>query len=409
MSGQSRGQYPFGFGRAIMEMLVKIGDPRPASLLVDIVDGLDGKATTPVRKSALDSVEQLTMITFRRQTLSDDRTKWAVEDARATPADARDPVFGARGANGHAIAFRAWLGREGRDAKQWLPRARSRAREAMSGRDLRAIYAAVDFLQSGDDTSSRDDDPTATMKVMGNLLAQAKQIGFRAGNYDYQIEGRLLPLTVADWAGKLTYYGTRARPWAGTLVRFDQEIALPSGKRITEMTRVGGEEIVAYLVGRGAELEQRLASANVDAKANPDGITEERQQQMVLAFQAAQWAIARWTGRVFDDVEQMETWWDASTGKSQGTWLRESLEATAERADRGDPQAQYLLRVLLPELPRVGMEKSWAPPMVQVVASDDRATEPHQVFRAQWVREKQPFLGYDDRGGCFRVDGNAFP
>jgi hypothetical protein len=407
MSAQSRGQYPFGFGRSIMEMLVKIGDPRPASLLVDVVDGLDGKATAPVRKSALDAVERLTMITFRRQTLTDERTRWAVEDPQATPADARDPVFGARGPNGHATAFRAWIGREGRNPKQWLSLACKRAREAIGGRDLRAIYAAVDFLQNEDAAKSRDDNPAATMRAVGELLAQAKQIGFRAGNYDYQIEGRLLPLTVADWSDKLAYYGTRARPWAGTLIRFDREIALPSGKRIAEMTRVGGEEVVAYLVPRVAELEQRLADANLDVRANADNLSEERQRQTVLATQAARWALARWTGRVFDDPQQVAKWWDENAGKSQGTWLRESLETTAARADRGDAEAQYLLRVLLPELPRLGGDGAFMPPLEARGA--EVANEPLQAFRVQWVREKQVYLGYDHAAGCFRMDPHAFP
>ncbi len=407
MSAQSRGQYPFGFGRSILEMLVKIDDPRPVSLLIDVVDGLDGKAIAPVRKSALDAVEQLTMITFRRQTLSDEGARWAVEDPQATPADARDPVFGARGPNGHATAFRAWIGREGRDAKKWLPLARARARDAIGGRDLRAIYAAVDFLQNDDPSNARDDNPAATMRAVGELLAQARQIGFRAGNYDYQIEGRLLPLTVADWSAKLAHYGTRARPWAGTLVRFDREIALPSGKRIAEMTRIGGEEIVAYLVPRVAELEQRLTDANLDARANADGLGEERQRQTVLATQAARWAVARWTGRSFDDPRQFATWWDVNAGKSQGTWLRESLEITAERADRGDAQAQYLLRVLLPELPRQGGERAFTPPLEP--RGSEPASEPLQAFRLHWVREKQVYLGYDHVAGCFRVDPRAFP
>ncbi|HEX8523813.1 MAG TPA: hypothetical protein VF669_16270 [Tepidisphaeraceae bacterium] len=397
LSAQSRGQYPFGFARVLMDLLVRINDPRPALLLVDLVDGLEGKATVPVRACALDALEKLTMVTFRRHNLNDGRTRWAVEDPRATPADARDPIFGARGANGQAPAFRAWLSREGRTTAQWLAQARARAREALAGRDLRAIYGAVDFLQHEAPQSMRDDQPLATMRVVGGLLDQARQVGFRAGNYDYQVEGRLLPLTIDDWFAKLAYYGPRARPWAAAMIRIDGEITVPSGKRAANLARIGGEETVAYFVGQLPDLERRLTDANLDLSTNADLIAEERQKQLLLATQETRRGIARWTGQHLENPQQLAAWWEKNRIKSQGTWLRESLWALASRADGGDAAASKLLRVLLPELPN---------PVNQAPTTEPSGA---RASALQWLNDNQIYLSYDDAGGCFRLDPRAFP
>ena len=152
---------------------------------------------------------------------------------------------------------------------------------------------------------------------------------------------------------------------------------------MANLNAIGGEAVVEYLVERIPELERRLADANVDLHANPDELTEERQQQLLSAAQIGRWALSRWTGRVFDNDQQIGNWWKENQSKSQGSWLRESLELTAGRADRGDIESQHLLRVLLPDSP----ERS----------------------RVQWVRDNQVYFAYDEQNGCFHLDRNAFP
>jgi len=381
-SSAARDPHPLGFARSIVDLIVRINDPRPVPLLVDVVEGLDGKVIASVRANALGALERMTFVTFRRQTLNDGRSQWCVEDPRALPTDGNDPLFGARGANGQATAFRAWLSREGQEPEQWLPLAVKRAHEAIDGRDLRAIYSAADFLQFPG--MNRDDQPDATLARIGAILDHVKQVGFRAGSYDYQLDGRLLPVTITDWTAKLAFYGTRARPWAKALVRIDQEIAVPSGLRIEQMTQVGGEDVVEYLVKRLPEWQERLAAAAVDAKANPDQISEERLQQLLIATQRASWGLSRWTGRIFDNPRELIEWWEQNADKSQGSWLRESLDETAQRADGGDEVAKKLLTVLVPEIA-------------------------HDGSKLQWLRRNQLFLGYDERNGCFKNDPAAWP
>ena len=54
----------FGFAVNVMRMLAEIGDPRPVPLLVQIMNGMEGKANLAVRREAVATAAALTYVTF---------------------------------------------------------------------------------------------------------------------------------------------------------------------------------------------------------------------------------------------------------------------------------------------------------------------------------------------------------
>ena len=86
---------------------------------------------------------------------------------------------------------------------------------------------------------------------------------------------------------------------------------------------------------------------------------------------------------------------------TQEQLLSDALELTAARADNADPQSQYLIRLLLPDVPKVDGETPWNP--MRYLFEGDYRVLPIKPFRVQWVRANRDHLDYDAQGGCFRL------
>jgi hypothetical protein len=418
----------FGLARPVMELLARIRDPRPAPLLVDVLDGFGGSANPPLREAALDALAALTYTSFdviRPQgrhhgvVQHDSVVPPGTGEIRAAeppavpagpPAPGAVPVAppAAPGAvppappnlSPHAeraARYRQWLAGEGKDPARWLPLAQERARKLLEGDDLEAAYCAVVFFhaEGGQGRFPRDDDPGRTLRRIGQILRDAQES-----------RGTNLPLGLGNWTMRLQWYGPLAVAHVQTLLRLHARDDKAHWGLEACLADVGGEEAVAHVPSRLPALDRRLAEAGLDARVDWDEVQHKTLRQVALANHVCRWTLHRWSGRTFADTAEARRWWEANRHRGQEQWLSEGLHTTAARADAGDPQSQYLLRRMLPDLPPSDGEPVWCPAPTRFHSS--RRVKPEQPFRVKWLKENRPNLRYDADSGAFRLPaGNA--
>jgi hypothetical protein len=385
----------FGFARPLMEALTRIRDPRCVPLLVDILDGYGGKANRPLRGAALTALRELTY------TALDDPHQGYYPDAVEHPSAAprKQGLSGALYYADQAARYREWLAGEGREPSQWLPLARQRARKLLDGDDLEAAYYAASFLLAewGSRGFPRDDDSSRTLARLGDIIENTRAVRVaETGKVRYEYRGKPLSL-IGNWTLFLTRFGPRARPYVKTLLQL-----YPRDPEWWDeaLGQIGGEEAMAYLVPLLGRFDRRLAAAGIDRRADWDDVKDEKLRHLLIAHNTCRWAVHRWAGRTFPHTPDVLKWWDTNASKTQEQWLREGLDATAAAADAGDFESQYLLRLMLPDLPESEGEPHWCPPPSQCL---NYQRKPDQPFRVNWLRENRARLRYDADAGAFRV------
>jgi hypothetical protein len=409
------GIYGFGFARTLMEMLSEIGDPRPVPLLLDIAAGFNGRANPMLRTVALDSVEKLTFISFARSVRSNGHNF----DAVPVLDNLLDMVWLNRTysdeyCDASVKRYRGWLGTEGSDPSKWLSLAQSRARRLLAGDDLEAIYQTAEFLQGplpplANRTPNRDDNSNATMARIGQILRDAKWTGRDVDGTD-----------IYSWGGKevhaysggirtdlLAHYGPRARAYVPNLIKMLQQENTP-WQRLADGNEIGGKPWMAELISMLPATDAKLAKFGYTPLTSMHDVGSytvndpmHPRLDAVTLSQTIRWGIDRWSGRVMADGIEINTWWGANQDKTEQQWLEESLEITASRADHADARNQYLLRLMVPDLPADDYEGSWCPPPNSV--QPEIESRPGKPFRLDWIRQHRNNLVYDVERGCFRL------
>ena len=138
--------------------------------------------------------------------------------------------------------------------------------------------------------------------------------------------------------------------------------------------------------------------SHLDPHADWSRVGDPAAGRTLDAYQTCRWGIERWAGRCFDTDAAIAAWWAAEHGRSQERWLADGLEPTAARADHGDPEAQYLIRLLLPDLPPAAGERPWGPPGFDC---GDYRVKPIAPYRLAWLRQHRAALRYDQQRGAF--------
>jgi hypothetical protein len=386
--------FGFGFARNVMELLAQVGDPHPVPLLVEVLDGSGGSANIYLRAKAMETLERLTLVRFIRYKPHHGGYARAIEHPEAVPDERPSDPARAKVFSGHAARYRAWLAGEGKNTSKWLELARHRARETLATDDLPAVYNTVTFLQA---VPGRDDDPVKTAARVAEVLAEAR---LRYSD-EYEHRGRPLPVTVGNWTHLLAHYGPGARPHVKTLIRVAGETPEGSWGFVRNVAQVGGEAAMAWLVAQLPAERARLREADVDPGAHWDDVSGPRKRDRLIRYQIIRHGVHRWAGRTFADEEAILAWWRDNQGKSQEQWLREGLEVTAARADAGDGESQYLLRLLLPDLPRPGPERRSAPPPVSYGPEAPPPQTKSAPFRVEWLKANRPRLRYAEDAGGF--------
>ena len=230
------------FTKKVIDILVKIRDPRPAQLFLRILEGYNGKATKHENFAALSGLEKLTCCCFRK--LSPHTVPYS-DTIEHRNAREDSPAFRYKQA---AKLYRKWLAGEGKDPKRWLPLARKRARQILASDDLNAIYCVASFLGPGftampwpDDYLWRDDDPAGTLARLAELIS-----GFEKKDDKYYHKGKEKPVSIYNWIHFITRYGPLARPYSKMLIRHQKEYP-GSWTGYLALGRVGGRKIMEYL------------------------------------------------------------------------------------------------------------------------------------------------------------------
>jgi hypothetical protein len=384
------------FASDTMNLLAKLGDPRAADVLIDIVDGFKGRANSYQRRAALDALERLTYCSFRPVQPHQGNYASTIQhpDAVRNRNDLDNDYPRA------AKMYRDWLKDEGRNRGQWLAVARQHARKMLASDDLPAVYCAATFLGyrlQGGVPVTRDDEPRRTLARLADIAGQAKREG-----REYIYKGQTIPVTIYNWVELIAAYGPLARPHAKTLIRLQEDFGLENSSGFYFLGQVGGEEIMAYLVQCLPKIDAKLTELAVKRDTKQAFRSDDPRLNYLSSDRDCGRAIDRWAGQVFADHAMRLKWWQANKDKSAEQWLRDSLPITAARADKGEFQAQYFLRQLVPDFP-YGKDEAQIlrrPP----VAIPPPATAPliEGPFRVQWLKDHQSELRYDPVIGGFR-------
>ncbi len=224
------------FTRDVIDLLVRIGDPRPTQLLVEIVEGDNGTATKAERRVALDGLEKLTFCSFRK--LKPHFYDHAVEHSEALD-------YASFSYEKAAKLYRKWLAGEGKTPRQWYTFAKKRAREILESDDIEGIYCAASFLAGyfsvyPDAHVRRDDQSAKTLKRLAKVIGAFENV---SGVYNWKSKEIQMPM--GNWIEVFTRYGHSAQPYAKMLLLLQKENPQRAWHRY--LGRVGGREIMEFL------------------------------------------------------------------------------------------------------------------------------------------------------------------
>ena len=325
-----------------MKLLVHISAPNvaapgvsnvAATALVEILDAPG--ATDRARSEALEALEQLTLVGFFKAR-PHSRGIWRVDRVGATPLETNLTRSDAARA---ATWYRAWLAGEGANPAHWLGLAQQRARAILARDDLDAIYSAVEFLSFSGVTDSslvgpvpakrlgRDEAPAQTAARLGEILGETTRGAVKGGYkklvfHEYLYRGRALPVSVGNWTRLLASYGAYARPYAGALMRLQDQEAMDGDSFFRDLSAIGGKAVVGYCVSWLPRLEARLRELGVAndpsryAALDLDKMPEDELQSWALfADRNCRYTVDRWAGRTFEDDAGRLRWWQTPKAK----------------------------------------------------------------------------------------------
>ena len=377
----------------VLGMLVKIGDPRAVPVVLRILEGLNGQAGAWGRRAALCAIEELTYCAMRKVAPFHSRHSGVVEHPNAIADESfENPDAAAR-------MYREWLAGEGKDPSEWLSLARKRARRLLNDDDPDAAYCAAVFLWN----PVHDDDPQATIKRVAEIVDELRP-GATPDTTSYR--GRRSAVHIRNWTHLLASFGPRAEPYARTLIRIKKERSLNEWGGYEELGKVGGVEIMDYLI----EVLPRIGAAVAELRVHPTTSIGRGSDDPHLwwreSLRCVQGAIDRWAGRTFADDGERITWWKANRDRAREAWLTENLEALVEQADAGVSRAAWLAGEILPDLPKPLSDHDHdAVPDPNTARIENRSGP----FRAEWLRENRAKLKYDPQAGVFRLPAGGAP
>jgi hypothetical protein len=148
----SRPNLCFGFTKDILQMLQKIGDPRPVPAILRIPTGWEGKATLGKRRAALAALASLTHVHFIKNDgqIPSDNCQWeSVEHPKAVSGKRITEAQIPQHLDLLAKLHREWLIGEGKDPDTWLTLAKQRARLMLTSDNTDSAYCAREFLERG--------------------------------------------------------------------------------------------------------------------------------------------------------------------------------------------------------------------------------------------------------------------
>jgi hypothetical protein len=357
----------FGFACDVMGMLREIGDPRPLSLLIRVMEGMNGKANVLVRQEAMGTAKWLTHAT--------------VPEASGQES-VRNPDLYLRKTAG---LYAKWLQNEGRDSTKWLALARDRARKTLVGNEPTAVLNAIVFLSGQSWGNAHDDRPEQTMQAIAEIIARSDRTSVQE-----RTDWAFLRTLLAD-------YGPAARPYMKSMI--DQAKQQQVG--IRSLAKVGGEQAVVYMVEVLPQLRRQVEGFGIEIDVNAIGMNDREAERAVFDYRACRWGIERWAGRTFASDQEIVAW-SRAKGHGQREWLEENLDRNSAEADAGSAKAQYIIRCVLPDLPHAEDDKPFDPPWQYHVPPPYREKQPGP-YRERWLRENRSRLEYDERQSLFTI------
>lgn len=399
-----RDEPPRGVSHDLMKMLVEIGDARAAPLLVAILSGEKG-SNTFVRRAALETLEELTYVRFRRRGGGDwyrprDEASVAVNDFVVFDAD--------RPREEQKIAFQElgrryakWLAEHpatGSDRTAWLKAAAKRGREWILSDELELAYGSACFLRSDSPWRKRDDDPAATTDAIAAFITKRST---PEGEWSGPTPRDLPFYDLHDWLELLVDRGLPERH-VPLLFRFESKSASIGmwGNAVFDL--VGGKRTMEYRLAAYRSVAAELQRHQMDPYRTFAADEEHPLRDKVVQAHSIRAAIQRWAGRAFASDAELEAWWTGAKDRTQREWLEESLPILAVKADAGDIDAQQRLRALLDqELPNPPNTWNWNFPGIR--RDPPPQAEPGPPFRVEWLRKHRAELEYVAERGVFRL------
>lgn len=301
----------------------------------------DAHAPAAVREQALQAVERITHVTFRKLAWNAPTRIHALEQPPPLETDSSD-------LSAIAARYRAWLQGEGKESRKWLAAAVARAHKLLEGPRLDDVKRGALFL--GYDCGRRDTDAQGTIDRVAEIAMR-----LRNPSNDEQRE----------WVALLAAYGPQARLASDTLIFFKRKTGYSAAEDFLMLRAVGGRPIMEYLM---AELPRIAEQAKTDP-AVAKGLLQARQ------------AVDRWAGRTFKTDDDRFAWWKENAKKPPRQWLEDNLITLTQQTDGQLPAAVEIAAEVLPDLPPKGRGE----------------------FREKWLKENRAKLEYDPVRGIFRL------
>lgn len=188
-------------------LLAEIRNPCSAQALLFVLTGDGKKPAFEHGYAAEAALETLTYCCFYKggynlNTVSEGLSVPRLEATRIFPANfSKDSDF-----EEVAVWYRQWLAGEGKDARQWLPLARRRARTLLATDDPVFINDAALFLTRPDGGTGKmrhDDAPEQTRRRLAEIASQVRQEGTEVIHDNvtrpvYSYKGQPVPEEVGD-------------------------------------------------------------------------------------------------------------------------------------------------------------------------------------------------------------------
>ncbi|MCL1920879.1 MAG: hypothetical protein FWG50_07345 [Kiritimatiellaeota bacterium] len=366
----------------VLQLLTQIGDPRAAPIALRILEGWDGKANEHKQRAALGALQRLTYFSFRK--IKPHVVPY--QDSLEHP----EVVDVGHSSYYEAMAkrYREWMEGEGKEPSQWIELARKRARQLLASEDFEQVYCAATFLRP---SAGRDDNPDATLARLAEIVGQMKK-----GNkpHRYELAGKPVPVSYANWTGMIAEYGPRARPYAATLLRIQKEQGMNNWSGYAQLRKIGGLEILTFLF---EVLPKVTAEVSIlEAKGLRSFTSDDPRGWWFDSQREVRFGIDRWAGRMFDSDAEREAWWKENKTKSPEEWLAANLDVLNEQVASNKRWVRAFAHEILPDMPGCAME--WEGEKVGI--GKRRDAEP---FRIEWLDEHRKELRYDANAGCFRL------
>lgn len=346
-----------------------------ARTLLEISEGLGGKADEWKRKIAQGGLERLTHCAFLKPDISGPETNHVVVHPRAI--DCRGKSVETRA----AALFRDWLDNEGRDPATWVPLARQRAHALLDGDDICGIYFAAEFLRAPVykldfrlQQPFYDDQPDKTVARLASVIGEFQRREFQRRRGTYYWRGQEVPKGLGNWTQYITSYGPRARPYVEMTLKIPECRADENWGYVQQLMEVGGDRAMQHFI---------------------QCITTSKNGE---TLRCARLGIDRFAGRCFADDSQRLAWWRSNERRNEEQWLRDSLPILAAQCDEGTVWAPCILSGVLPECPCVRR-------VLPVPTHELRKTtdSEHKPLSTDWLKQHAGRLVFDAAAATFRL------